>query len=90
MSDLSLTEVLAVWGIKVNKRQALQLLGEMMKPVESGYWCDTEGIYFTDPQDHMTEATWRKRDGGPLGHYGYECEGRKLTRRVVIVEATDE
>lgn len=61
-----------------------------VEPVEVGYWCDYEGIYFTDPQEHMTEATWRKRDGGPLGHYGYECEGRKTTRQVVIVGATDE
>lgn len=54
--------------------------------IEHGYWCELEGIYFVDEKEHHTEATYHKRNYGALGHYGYECEGRKNTLRVIVIE----
>lgn len=54
--------------------------------VESGYWCHTEGIYFTDKSEHQTEEEWRKTELGGLGHYGYECAGAEETIAVAVIE----
>lgn len=57
---------------------------------ELGFWCHTEGIYFTSEDEHLTEEQWRKTELGSLGHYGYECAGQEETVRVAIVSLEQE
>ena len=53
--------------------------------IEVGYWCESEGVYFTDLHEHDSEEEWRRNGCGPLGHYGEECPGCARTIRVAVV-----
>ena len=59
--------------------------------IEMGFWCEEEGIYYTDEAEHPAVLIGkREEDFGQVedqGHFGYACRGAMLPpRRVAIVE----
>lgn len=63
--------------------------------LEQGYWCEHEGIYYTDPEEHpkvllgVPEGAFDKIEDS--GHFGYVCRGAMDPPiRAAIVVLCDE
>lgn len=70
----------------------MSLYGEEL---EQGFWCEAEGIYYTDPDEHPKYLIGTREEViehvVEQGHYGYACPGAALPpMRAAIVVLLDE
>jgi len=60
-----------------------------VRVVQKGWWCEHEQLFFQHLWEHYTQRTALANDL-PVGHYGYECEGRKDKIRAAVVVYDEE